>query len=157
MEYLLFRESKAAFGFVFITLILLVFLFIEIRDLRKALRDRKATRRRRLKERPFPWLNVCVLGFMIPVAAYLIGYGSWRMYQFHLDKTLCDVQQASGIASVERVNPYRGTPYDLLLLDTGEENRLSLHIPEGAVEDGAAYAVTYFPRTMTLCDARKLE
>jgi len=157
MEYLLFRESKAAFGLIFLTPILLIFLLIEIRDLRKALRDRKATRRRRLKERPFPWLNVCVLGILIPAAAYLIGYGSWRLHQFHLDKTLCDVQQATGIASVERVNPYRGAPYDLLLLDTGEESRLSLHIPEGAIEDGAAYSVTYFPRTMTLCDARKLE
>jgi len=122
----------------------------------------KRGRKRRRQKQSFPVATLVTLVCLAAGALYLFVYGSDQVRDFRLDRTEAITVSAQGTAvSAGRVRAGKHRYQYRLELDCGGET-LTLHIHKSlmdayALEPGAVYDITYYPRTKTLCEAEKAE
>lgn len=170
MENLLLREAAQRGELLMSSAFALIALGIALYELRRALQARNAPPQKRRKpvstrqRRPASVRSAVILLVLISACAlYMLIYGGLRLNDFRLDRTEGTLLTAQGVVTkAGRVSKGKSGHYYRILLDTGAEESLSLRIHSSlmddyAFEEGAAYAVTYYPRTKTLCEAEKLQ
>lgn len=164
MENLLLLETAAQRSLALNTIISLIAIGCALSELCGSLNKQPAKRgrKRRRQKQSFPVATLVTLVCLAAGALYLFVYGSDRVRDFRLDRTEAITVSAQGTAvSAGRVRTGKHRYQYRLELDCGGET-LTLHIHKSlmdayALEPGAVYDVTYYPRTKTLCKAEKAE
>lgn len=163
MENLLLREAAAQRKLVFVVILALATLGIALHELHKSLQTRHSPVKRRRKKASSVRTSVILLILITAMDAYMVGYQCVKLHDFHLDRSEETVVAAQGVLTrAGRVKTGKSGYYYRILLDTGSGETLKLHIhkslfEEYAFEEGAEYTVTYYPHTMSLSEAEKVE
>lgn len=163
MENLLLREAAAQRKLVFVVILALVTLAIAITELRKSLNARNNPPAKSTRKVSSVKTSVCLLILISLMDVYMVGYQCVKLYDFHLDRTEGTVVAAQGVITrAGRVKTGKSGYYYRILLDVGYGEKLNLRIHKSlygdyAFEEGAEYEVTYYPHSMSLSEAEKLE
>lgn len=165
MENLLLREVAAQRRLLFAIILALAALGIALHELHKSLQARKhpPKRRRKQKQASSVRTSVLLVAIISVMGAYMVGYQCVKLHDFHLDRTEGTVVAAQGVITrAGRVSKGKSGYYYRILLDVGYGEKLNLRIHKSlygdyAFEEGAEYEVTYYPHSMSLSEAEKVE
>lgn len=169
MENLLLREAAAQRAMVFDVILLIAVTAIALHELHKSLEAKKHPRKRKRKRKDSTWktssvrTSVLLLILVTAMGLYLVVNQGMKLHDFHLDRTEGTVVSAQGVITrAGGVKTGKHGSYYRILLDVGEEDKLEIYIHKSlfegyAFETGATYEVTYYPHSMSLAEAERLE
>lgn len=119
--------------------------------------------RRRQYRRDRQWREARTVLIVMPVLALLLcAVTGFTLHEYRLDREEGPVQAAGVVTRAGYSGSSKSGKRYRIKLDDGTEKGLSLYIHKSliddyAIEEGAYYELTYYPRTKTLCGAEKQE
>lgn len=164
MENLMLR-MRGDYPLYLLVLLASVFLFmVELRQYRASLQAQRTAKKRsarRKHEAEARSARSFLIGIPVIVLVLLLVSGH-EIITYQLDSREDPLSAQGTVISTGQQSRGRHLgKLHFVELDTGAEEPLTLYIHKSLVDDyaikeGAEYAVTYYPRTQTLCEAEKI-